>query len=865
MAIMGKVREEKCFPRGNVESKVPLVSAENIPAKKVKRKVEKELFSNREQKSVTKKKVKKTKNKKDNRPASLFDVKAVPDLFYNQLSEGLVLLGFVSQVGEFELQISLPGQLRGTVPITNISPAFTSRLRAAADTEQGEDDLPSLDQLYSVGEAVAVAVVSVTSKDSKYSVILSLAPGRVLAGRAPAQGEIITAAIASKEDHGYIMDLGSNTMRGFVTRKLMAGLGSVEVGQVVWCLVTKAEAGVRTLSPVPGKVWSASSSSPTLHSLFPGSRVQAKVESVLSNGLKLSLAGNIVMSLVASTAFCSGGLTGYIHSQMLKDHLDMLDDYPPGTELEARVLYITPTINTVILTLRDIRAKDVFGELKIGSLVERAVIERSNQTQLVLRLGQQFGVVSARNMKEGKEVVKNIKKKFPEGGQVTARVMGLDYCGGLAVCSLHRSQVSGVTRLEQLSVGELVSVTVSSWVTAGLMVSLGHGVQGLVPRLFLSDVQLSHPERKYLPGDKLQARVLRLNPSERRLHLTTKPILVRENFTVVKDYETAQPGTVTEGVVVKISPEGLLIQLWGELRGWAPKSKLSSEPIEMVEKVFWLGQAVKCVVVDTDQGKDRITLSLVLDSMTPLGRKQRKGQVLELGKMYSATVTSLGEESAEVSVEHDGKEVVGTVPYSHLTDTVSLVSTLAKSLKVGQRFDCMAWHKDVATVLTRKKSLINSFPSSPRTYEELTEGSLVPGVVTLIKKFGVFLRLPHLSKPVLCPVRMLQSYYIEEPTDVIDIGQTLLCRVKDVDPQEKKVTVNCSLEEVGWSVESMTDTVRDWLEDQAEAGGWCPHKVGDRVTATVTSVTDFGLLCDLAGIVILFSIIIFNLTNILRW
>jgi len=835
MAIMGRVREEKNFPRGNVEIKAPLIPADRLPAKPVKRKVEKDLFSNRVQKPVVKKK--KVKKDKDGQKESLFDVKSVASLSYSQLSEGQVLLGFVSQVTEFEVKVSLPGHLVGTVPITNISPAFTSRLRAAAEAEEGDGaedvDIPPLDRLFKPGEVLAVAVVSVANCEGKYSVLLSLAPNRVSAGRAPGQGEILTAAVSSKEDHGYIMDLGSNTLRGFVSSKLMARLGSVEVGQVVWCLVTKSEAGVRSLSPIPSKVWSSTTSSPSLHNLFPGSRVQAKVEALLANGLKLNL---------------EGGLTGYIHNEMLKDQQDMLADYAPGTEVEARVLYVTPTLNTVMLTLRDIRAKDVFGSLAVGSLVENAVIERAKKHQLLLRLGQQWGVVSARNMKEGREGVKNVKKKFPEGSSVTARVVGLDHCAGVAVCSLQRSQVSSVSRLDQLSVGQLLAVTVSSWVTAGLLVTLGHNVQGLVPRLFLSDVQLSHPERKFLPGDKLQARVLRLNPAERRLHLTTKPILVRENFTVVKDYETAVPGTVTEGVVVKISPEGLLIQLWGDLRGWAPKSKLSSEPLEMIEKVFWIGQAVKCQVVDADPGRDRITLSLVLDSLTPLGRKERRGQVLTLGRTYSATVTSLGEDSAEVKVEHEGKEVSATVPFSHLTDTVSLVSTLASSLKVGQILDCMAWHKDVATVLTRKKSLIDSFASSPKTYEEFHSGSLVPGVVTLVKKFGAFLRLSHLSKPVLCPTRLLQSYYVEEAADVLDVGQTLMCRVVEVDPQEKKMTVSCSLETVGWTVDSMTGLVRDWLEDQAEAGCWCPHKVGDIVTGSVTSVTEFGLLCDLAGV-----------------
>ena len=72
----------------------------------------------------------------------------------------------------------------------------------------------------------------------------------------------------------------------------------------MWCLVTRVEAGVRTLSPVASKVWSASSSAPSVHNLFPGTSVKTKVEAVLSNGLKLSLLG---------------GLVGYAHADMLLD------------------------------------------------------------------------------------------------------------------------------------------------------------------------------------------------------------------------------------------------------------------------------------------------------------------------------------------------------------------------------------------------------------------------------------------------------------------------------------------------------------------------------------------------------------------
>ena len=50
----------------------------------------------------------------------------------------------------------------------------------------------------------------------------------------------MTCSVTSKEDHGYIMDIGSNTVRGFVPSKTMAKAGcDGEVGSVMWCVVTR--------------------------------------------------------------------------------------------------------------------------------------------------------------------------------------------------------------------------------------------------------------------------------------------------------------------------------------------------------------------------------------------------------------------------------------------------------------------------------------------------------------------------------------------------------------------------------------------------------------------------------------------------
>ena len=61
---------------------------------------------------------------------------------------------------------------------------------------------------------MATSVVSVSKEVAMYSVILSMAPTRVLAGRLPGVGELCTAGVESREDHGYIMDIGNQDILG---------------------------------------------------------------------------------------------------------------------------------------------------------------------------------------------------------------------------------------------------------------------------------------------------------------------------------------------------------------------------------------------------------------------------------------------------------------------------------------------------------------------------------------------------------------------------------------------------------------------------------------------------------------------------
>ena len=120
---------------------------------------------------------------------------------------------------------------------------------------------------------------------------------------------------------------------------------------------------------------------------------------------------------------------------------------------------------------------------------------------------------------------RHVKKKFPVGCVHSARVLGLDWSGGVAVCSLQKTLLAGVLRLDELAIGQRLTTTVKQFVKHGLLVDVGTHLTGLVPWMFLTDVPLKHPQRKFVPGDKLLCRVLRVRSMWRKNSFISFPNL----------------------------------------------------------------------------------------------------------------------------------------------------------------------------------------------------------------------------------------------------------------------------------------------------------------------------------------------------
>ena len=359
-----------------------------------------------------------------------------------------------------------------------------------------------------------------------------------------------------------------------------------------------------------------------------------------------------------------GEFSGFIH----RHHLDKdISQYEPEEPVSANVLYISPTINTVYFSLKGhtkVGAKlvDPFESHKIGDLVSNVEVVDTSSKGLTIKIDENStGFVPAKSISDSKVAYKDFKKEFLKGVvKASCRIFQFDFIDRHYICSLQKSMLKAnqsIVMAENLKPGQKVFATIKNFVEQGVIVDIGmKQTKAFIQHLHLTDVPMTHPEKKFSVGDKLTCKVLRVDPSKRKIHLTSKPILVKKSdYEIVDTFDPSNVGKTTEGVVVKMSSQGLLLQLFGDVRGWVPKSKISSENVEHPEKLFFIGQALKCQVVRTDPENERMTLTLILGDgkFKSLGKKEKAASDhLRLGKLYAVKVESIASDGLNVVTVH---------------------------------------------------------------------------------------------------------------------------------------------------------------------------------------------------------------------
>ncbi len=160
--------------------------------------------------------------------------------------------------------------------------------------------------------------------------------------------------------------------------------------------------------------------------------------------------------------------------------------------------------------------------------------------------------------------------------------------------------------LGKLQKGMILPGSVSSIVDFGAFVDLG-GIDGLVHISELSWSHVNHPSEVVKVGDPVNVQVLDVDMSRERISLGLKQTTDDPWKQLVKNFPK---DAILDGTVTKLVPFGIFVELGEGIEGLVHISEMAKGHVETPDQVTSVGGAVRVKVMDVDEERRRISLSM---------------------------------------------------------------------------------------------------------------------------------------------------------------------------------------------------------------------------------------------------------------
>lgn len=164
---------------------------------------------------------------------------------------------------------------------------------------------------------------------------------------------------------------------------------------------------------------------------------------------------------------------------------------------------------------------------------------------------------------------------------------------------------------------QTIQVRVTGANKAGVLVNV-QGLRGFIPRSHL----VERDDLEALKGQTLSASFLEVNRTNNKLVLSNRLATRSASFSQL------EIGQLVEGKITSIKPFGAFIELNGA-SGLLHIKQVSQKYIESLPSLFQVGQVIKAVIIDLDEGQGRISLSTRVLENYPGEMLEKMDEIME--------------------------------------------------------------------------------------------------------------------------------------------------------------------------------------------------------------------------------------------
>jgi small subunit ribosomal protein S1 len=278
-------------------------------------------------------------------------------------------------------------------------------------------------------------------------------------------------------------------------------------------------------------------------------------------------------------------------------------------------------------------------------------------------------------------------------------------------------------------------------------------------------------------------------------------------------------GDTVKGKIVKVDDDQAYVDIGYKYDGIIPIQELSSNAIEKASNVVQIGDEVELKVLNLDDQHEKLVLSKrVVDREQAWPVLQSK---LESQEILEAKVVEVVKGGLVVDIGMRGFVPASMVERNYVDDFSGYVGkTLRLKVKEIDR-------DKNKVILSQKEVLDEEFATRKKeVLHKIKIGQLLEGKVERIVPFGVFVDIGGIDG--LIHISELAWHHIEQPTDVVKVGDKVDVKVLKIDFAQEKISL---------SMKETTQGPWDQLQKQ--------FKIGDVVAGKVTRLTHFGAFVEI--------------------
>ena len=370
------------------------------------------------------------------------------------------------------------------------------------------------------------------------------------------RGQMVEGTIIAKTDRELIIDIGGKS-EGIVPADDLSLLDPE--------VLEKLTVGQRTVAYV------LNPETPEGHVLLSLSRAQVehdwrRVQQWQEEGRTIE--ARVVDVNRGGVVVRVGQLRGFIPASHLERRSDLPRTENPeqrfsplkGQTLKVKVLEVDRQRRRLVLSekeaVQEEREKaraELLASLKEGD-VRRGRVKSLTNFGAFVDLGGIDGLIHISELSW--KHVKHPSEVLQVGDEVEVYVLNVDREKERIGLSLRRMQPEPwETVLERYAIGQVVEGEVTKIMPYGAFVRLEDGIEGLVHVSELADRYVSHPHEVVREGDRVQVRILSIDPQSRRIGLSIKQ--ASEEAYVEVDWEEAEPEEVTVADITDVTPTAI--------------------------------------------------------------------------------------------------------------------------------------------------------------------------------------------------------------------------------------------------------------------------------------------------------------------